>query len=103
VRYTHGLAREGGGLHIGVVALSVPPGSRDRRNAVVLADTEIGPLTLRLGVFAMRHGRLVVRLPEAADRSEGVSLPPLLRDLVVDVVLAAVKADPEARGVLARR
>jgi hypothetical protein len=97
------LAREAGGLHIEVVALRVPAGSRDRRNPVVLADTEIGPLTLRLGVFAMKRGRWLVRVPEAADRSEGVTLPPLLRDLVVDAVLAAVKADPEARDLLARR
>ena len=89
-------------LPVAVVGVHVPPGSQERRNPLVLADAEIGPVTVRLGVFSMKRGRWVVRPPEAADRSEGVSLPPPLQEAVVDAVLAAVKADPEARAVLAR-
>lgn len=90
-------------MPVAVISVHVPPGAEERRSPVVLADAGIWPVTVRLGVFAMKRRRLIVRPPEAADRSEGVTLPDVLRQVVVDAVLAAVKDDPEARAVLARR
>ena len=89
-------------LPVAVVAVHVPLGSADPLNQVVLADAEIGPVTVRVGLFSMKRGRIVVRPPEAADRSEGVSPPPPLQEAVADAVPAAVEVDPEARAVLAR-
>ena len=89
-------------LPVAVLAVRVPEGVEARRNPVVLADAVIGPVTVRLGVFAMKRGKRIVRPPEAADRSDGVILPDALREIVADAVLAAVDADPEARAVLAR-
>lgn len=89
-------------LPVAVSALHIPGGAAARRNPVVLADVEIGPVVVRVGVFAMKRGRLVVRPPEAADRSDGVTLPPMLREVVTRAALEAAKADPEARAVLAR-
>lgn len=88
---------------VAVVALHIPAGAAERRNPLVLADVEIGPVLVRVGVFAMKRGRLVVRLPEAADRSDGVTLPPMLGEIVSRATLDATRADPAARAVLARQ
>jgi hypothetical protein len=89
-------------LAIIVAAVRVPAGASERRNPVVLVDAEIGPVRVTYAVVAMKRRRLAVRPPEAADRGEGIRLPPVLQELVFDAVMGAVKADPAAREVLAR-
>ncbi|WP_270934424.1 hypothetical protein [Falsiroseomonas oryzae] len=88
-------------LPVEVLRVRVPPGGEDRRNPVVLVDTALGEMRVTFAVIARRRG-VVVRPPEAADRGDGVTLPPLLAELVVEAVTAAAHADAEAGAVLAR-
>jgi len=75
----------------------------DRRTPTGLAWVRLpGGIVAAFTLRHQRRGQLVLVAPEAADRSDGVKLPPDMASAVRDAVEAALAAAPEMRKALAR-
>ena len=87
----------------GAVVGGRPPRGVLGGGAGVQVDAEIGPMKVTFAVVTRKRRRLAVLAPEAADRTEGIRLPPVLQEVVHEAVMTAAKADPAAHQVLMRR
>jgi hypothetical protein len=88
---------------ISIVHVRVPPGSVDRRSPVAVVDAWVGPVRLSFTISSLKGNQLQVRPPMTAGEAEpGVKMPPALAARVVEAVIAAAKADPEAAYALSR-
>lgn len=75
----------------------------DRRSPTGLAWVRLpGGIVATFTLRHQRRGQLVLVAPEAADRSDGVKLPPEVASAVRDAVESALAKDPEMRRALAR-
>lgn len=75
----------------------------DRRSPTGLVWVRLpGGIVAAFTIRHQRRGQLVLAAPEAADRSDGVKLPPEVSNAVRDAVEAALADAPEMRKALAR-
>lgn len=85
-----------------VSAVSVPPGSEDRRTPIAIVEGQIGPLRLAVTVSSLQGNKLVIRPPLAGDGRPAVGLPDAWAASLTRAVVEAVRSDAVAAPVLRR-
>ena len=86
-----------------VSAVSVPPGSEDRRTPIAIVEGQIGPLRLAVTVSSLQGNKLLIRPPVAGDGRPAVELPEAWQASLTRSAVEAVRSDAIAYSVLRRQ